>query len=290
MIEKYFDGIIPHSKAPTDFDNELEESFDELRAIVTDLMDKYKVNEALAEIFRMISMCNKYIDKTEPWALAKDESKQGVLANVMYHLAESLRIISIYLSPFLPDTSVEIRRQLGIGEEWNMFKDVDFGAEIMGAKVVKGNALFPRIDIPKELEALEALKLKRIEVPKEEKKEGKQPKEIEKKPEITIDDFAKLDLRLGKVLQCEPVEKSDKLYKLQVRIGEETRQIVSGIRKFLTPDEIVGKTVVVVCNLKPVKLRGEMSCGMILAASNPDDSKLSLVTTVNEMEDGWGVR
>ena len=131
----------------TDFDQELEESFSQLKVDVTKLMDKYKINEALTEIFRVISVCNKYIDLTEPWVLAKDKSKKNILGNVMYHLAESLRIISIYLTPFLPDTAVEIRRQLGIGEEMNMFADVDFGKEIMGAKVAKGKALFPRIDI-----------------------------------------------------------------------------------------------------------------------------------------------
>ncbi len=286
MIEKYFDGIIPSMGEKTDFDQELEESFSQLKVDVTKLMDKYKINEALTEIFRVISVCNKYIDLTEPWVLAKDKSKKNILGNVMYHLAESLRIISIYLTPFLPDTAVEIRRQLGIGEEMNMFADVDFGKEIMGAKVTKGEALFPRIDIPKELEDLEKLK------PASAQKKEEEPKTVnrESKPEITIDDFAKLDLRLGKVLECVPVEKSDKLYKLQVKIGSETRQVVSGIKKFLSPDDIIGKTVVVVYNLKPVKLRGEMSCGMILAASNDDDTSLSLITTDREMEDGLGVR
>lgn len=286
MIEKYFDGIIPYSKETTEFDSEIEESFGQLKMDVTELMDNYKVNEALTEIFRMISMCNKYIDQTAPWVLAKDESKNKVLADVLYHLAESLRIISIYLTPFLPDTAVEIRRQLGIGEQWNMFKDVDFGAEIMGAKVEKGDALFPRIDIPKELESLEALRPKNVKAPKEEKTEKK---EKPAKPEITIDDFAKLDLRLGKILECEPVKKSDRLYKLQVKIGEETRQIVSSIREFFSPDELVGKTVVVVYNLKSVKFRGEMSCGMLLAASDEDETTLSLITTDKDMEDGLGV-
>lgn len=295
MIEKYFDGVIPHSKETTEFDAEIEESFEQLKNTVTELMDNYKVNEALAEIFRMVSMCNKYIDQTAPWVLAKDESQKNTLANVLYHLAESLRIISIYLTPFLPDSAVEIRRQLGIGEQWNMFKDVEFGAEIMGATVIKGDALFPRIDIKKELEELDAMRAEMMAAAKakaeaEKKEEKKDEKKVEAKPEITIDDFAKIDLRLGKVLSCEPVEKSDKLYKLQVKIGEETRQIVSGIKKFLSPEEIIGKTVVVVYNLKPAKLRGEMSQGMILAASDPEDTKLSLVTTANDMEDGWGVR
>lgn len=291
MIEKYFESVIPHSKTETEFDADLEKHFSELKDLFTERMDNYKVNEALAEVFRVVSMCNKYIDQTEPWALAKDESKKDVLANVLYHLAESLRIISIYLTPFLPDTAVEIRRQLGIGEQWNMFKDIDFGAEIMGATVEKGDALFPRIDIKKELAELDEMRAKQMLIAQQKQQEEakKDNKTAEAKPEITKDDFDKLDLRLGKVLECEPVEKSNKLYKLQVKIGEETRQIVSGIRKFLSPEEIVGKTVVVVCNLKPVKLRGELSCGMILAASNPEDSKLSLVTTVSEMEDGWGV-
>ncbi|MBQ9624483.1 MAG: methionine--tRNA ligase subunit beta, partial [Clostridia bacterium] len=206
-----------------------------------------------------------------------DEDKKEELGNVMYHLAEGLRAISVYLSAFLPDTAVEIRKQIGVGERLNMYADVDFGKDIGGTKVQKGEIIFPRIDMEKELAELEAMR----PAPQKQHKPAK--------PEITIDDFAKIDLRTGKILECEPVEKSDRLYTLQVQIGSETRQIVSGIREYFKPEELKGKSVVVVYNLKPVKLKGEMSNGMILAASD-DNKNLRLVTTDGDIADGSEVR
>lgn len=279
MIEKYFDGVIPKRQGSGEFETEMENTFAKLKTDVCDLMGRYKVNEAMVEIFKAVSTCNKYIDQTEPWILAKDEAKKADLGNVMYHLAEALRVLSIYLTPFLPETAVKIREQIGTYETKNSFNDIDFGCELFGTKVIKGEIIFPRIDVPKELEELEKLKPKPIV----------EKKSTPSKDEITIDDFSKLDLRLGKVFECEPVKKSDKLYKLQVKVGEETRQVVSGIKQFLSPQEIIGKTVVIVYNLKPVKLRGEMSYGMILAASDEEDTKLSLITTSKDMEDGLGV-
>lgn len=288
MIEKYFGGVIPKSTASTDYDSELENTFAQLKENVCSLMNRYKVNEAMAEIFKAVSTCNKYIDQTEPWVLAKDEKSKDKLGSVMYHLAESLRVISIYLTAFLPDTAAKIRQQIGVGETKNSFGDIDFGADISGTSVQKGEIIFPRIDVKKELEELEQIKAAAMAAAhKNAQRSANETKPA--KDEITIDDFSKLDLRLGKVLSCEEVKKSDKLYKLQVKIGDETRQVVSGIKKFLSPEEIIGKTVVVVYNLKPVKLRGEMSYGMILAASNEEDTKLSLITTATDMEDGLGV-
>lgn len=290
MIEKYFAGIIPKAAASTDYDSDLENTFAQLKENVCDLMNRYKVNEAMAEIFKAVSTCNKYIDQTEPWVLAKDESSKDRLGSVMYHLAESLRVISIYLTAFLPATAAKIRQQIGVGETKNSFGDIDFGADISGTAVQKGEIIFPRIDVKKELEELEQIKAATMAAAQKNAQASASVSEAKSsKDEITIDDFSKLDLRLGKVLSCEEIKKSDKLYKLQVKIGDDTRQVVSGIKKFLSPEEIIGKTVVVVYNLKPVKLRGEMSYGMILAASNDEDTKLSLITTATDMEDGLGV-
>lgn len=282
MVDKYFEGVIPKKGKSTLYDEDMEKTFCELKTIVCDMMEKYKVNEAIAQIFKAISICNKYIDQNEPWVLAKDENKKDELGNVMYHLCEALRVLSIYLSAFLPHTATEIRSQLGIFENMNTFCDIDFGKDISGTKVVKGEIIFPRIDMEKELSELEKFKPQPTCMPPAEKTTNA-------KAEITIDDFNKLDLRLGKVLSCEAIEKSDKLYKLQVKVGEDVRTVVSGIKKFLSPQDILGKTVVIVYNLKPVKLRGEMSYGMILAASDEDDTMLSLITCCSPMEDGLGV-
>ena len=282
MIDKYFDGVIPASTVKHEADAELEQAFVDLKAEVVEKMEHYKVNEALASIFKVVSMCNKYIDLTAPWVLAKNEEDKDMLANVMYHLAESLRIISIYLTAFLPDTAVEIRKQLGIGEALNTFADVDFGKDLNGTKTNKGDIIFPRIDVKKELEELEKMK------PVVKKEEPKKEEEVI--PEIEFDDFAKLDLRLAKILECEPIKKSNKLYKLQVKVGDETRQVVSGIKKFFEPEDLIGKTVLFVANLKPVKLCGTMSYGMILAASNAEDTELALLTPTKEMPDGLKVR
>ena len=282
MIDKYFDGVIPASTCKHEADAELEQAFVDLKAEVVEKMEHYKVNEALASIFKVVSMCNKYIDLTAPWVLAKNEEDKDMLANVMYHLAESLRIISIYLTAFLPDTAIEIRKQLGIGEALNTFADVDFGKDLNGTKTNKGDIIFPRIDVKKELEELEKMK------PVVKKEEPKKEEEVI--PEIEFDDFAKLDLRLAKILECEPIKKSNKLYKLQVKVGDETRQVVSGIKKFFEPEDLIGKTVLFVANLKPVKLCGTMSYGMILAASNAEDTELALLTPTKEMPDGLKVR
>jgi len=242
-------------------------------------MDELRIPEALDEIFLLVSKSNKYIDLTMPWILGKDESKKKELEGVLYHLLENIRIIAVLLKAFLPTTSETILENIGVAE--SSLKDIEsvkaFG--IMKTTTVKKiSPIFPRIDVKKELEDLE----KQVAAPKEEKNE--EPK----KEIITYDDFSKVEFKLAKVLDCEEVPKSDKLLKLQVKIGGETRQIVSGIRTWYKAEEMVGKTLVVVTNLKPAKIRGVESNGMLLAVDDGKD--LSLITTEKDMKDGLIVR
>lgn len=278
MLEKYTGGVIPEKGEETAEDRELKAAFDGLKGKVEGLMQQYHVNEAVAEIFRVVSHCNKYIDLTEPWKLAKEDQNSAKLGDVLYHLAEALRCLSIYLSSFMPDTAVKIRTQLGVGETHTTWADVNFGRNISGVKTQKGEAIFPRMDIPKELEELQKLK------------PAVKTEAVAQKAEISIEDFAKLDLRTAKVLSCEPVKKADRLYKLQLQVGGETRQVLSGIRQYYQPEELIGKTVVLIANLAPRKIRGEQSHGMILAVSTGDDSKLSVITTLSDMDSGLQVR
>ena len=285
MIKKYFDGVIPEEREKGEFDEELRSFVISTKARTEEYLDKLQFSSALTEIWKTISRVNKYIDETMPWTLAKKEENKARLAKVMYNLAESIRIISILIQPFMPETPELIWRQLAIPEDqrtwdsagiWGMYKQT-------GA-VTPGEIIFPRIDLEKEMEALSAL------TSKENKQEtpAHQQKVPEEKPEgvalIGIDDFAKVDLRVVKVISCDKVEKSDKLLKLIVECGEEQRQVVSGIAKYYTPEEMVGKTLILVANLKPAKLRGIESQGMILAASNND--KLVLVTVDEDIPTG----
>ncbi len=272
MIEKYFGGSVPSEKQSGEFDESLIELAVSACDTVENLIETMQFNTALAEIWKLVSRTNKYIDETMPWVLAKDESNAPRLAAVMYNLAESIRIIANLISPFMPDTSEEIYRQIGVTEDveknWESAKK--WGILSPDFKVCKGNPIFPRIDVDAELKALEEMNT---------------PKAEEKKIDyISIDDFAKIQLRTGKVSECEAVEKSDKLLKFKIESGSETRQIVSGIAKWYKPEDLVGKTVVFVANLKPVKIRGVMSEGMILSAEI--DGKLSVISTLSELESG----
>lgn len=285
MIDKYFDGTLPVDRESGEFDEDLKKTVMETPAKVEELLDKLQFSSALTEIWKVISRTNKYIDETMPWVLAKDEAKKPRLAEVMYNLAESLRIVSILIQPFMPETPGKIWHQLGIDKEaitgWESTKT--WGQYPSGIKVNKGEIIFPRIDVKKELEELE----KQFEAKAEPENNHGTAGNKEKKPAdapvagegdglITIDDFAKIDLRLAKVLEAEKVEGAEKLLKLKVELGNEVRQVVSGIAKHYQPDQIVGKYVILVANLKPVKLRGIESQGMILAAS--DDKDLALAT------------
>ena len=236
-------------------------------------MNKLQFNEALESAWKLIRRTNKYIDETMPWALAKDEAKKGELDTVLYNLCESIRIVATLINPIMNATAVKIYDQLGITDEnlktWESVKT--FGLIGENTKVHKGEALFPRLDIEKEVEELNELFSEKKDEPKEEL--------IEHKENITIDDLDKVELRVGKILSCEKHPKADRLLVSQVKVGPETRQIVSGIAKWYKPEEMVGKDVIVVCNLKPVKLRGVESQGMILAAGNDGDDLIVLVAT-----------
>lgn len=268
MIEKYFDGIVPTQLDKEAVDDELISLALETPTKVEKYIDELRLPEALEAIFTLISRANKYIDETTPWILAKDESKKARLGTVLYNLAESLRISAVLLSAFLPDTADKMYAQLNAkNTDWDSLKE--FNGTIAGTKVVKGENLFPRIDVEAKLEELAAIE----EAQKAAIKKPIQPI----KDEITIEDFEKLDLRVVKVKDCEPVKGAKKLLKLKIDLGGEERQVISGISKFYKPEDLIGKNVVLVANLKPVKLRGELSQGMILAASTDDDSVLSVV-------------
>ena len=284
MIEKYFGGVIPAPTAKEDIDNELISLALETPVKVTKAIDNLRIPEALEDIFALIGRANKYIDETTPWILAKDEEKKERLGTVLYNLAESLRFASVLLSAFLPSTSEKINTQLNITTTtWDSL--AGFDGTTPGTEVKKGEALFPRIDVAKTLEELEVMRLAQLEANKPKEEYKMQPI----KEEITIEDFEKIDLRVVKVLACEPIKKAKKLLKLTVDLNGEERQVVSGIAMHYKPEELVGKYVVLVANLKPVTLRGELSQGMILAASTDDDSILSLVNP-GELQTGSQVR
>ena len=284
MIEKYFDGIIPAPTAKEDIDNELITLALETPVKITKAIDNLRIPEALEYTFDLIGRANKYIDETTPWILAKDEEKKERLGTVLYNLAEALRFASVLLSSFLPSTSEKINEQLNITTTtWDSL--LGFDGTTPGTEVKKGEALFPRIDVVKTLEELEAMRLAQLEANKPKEEYKMQPI----KEEITIEDFEKIDLRVVKVLECEPVKKAKKLLKLKVDLNGEERQIISGIAMLYKPEELVGKYVVLVANLKPVTLRGELSQGMIIAAATDDDSVLNLVNP-GELPTGSVVR
>lgn len=293
MIDKYFGGTIPDKKETGDFDSDLIGLVKETPAKVEELMDKLQFSTALSEIWKAVSRTNKYIDETMPWVLAKDEANNARLAQVMYNLTESLRIVAILIQPFMPETPEKIWGQLGIEDrslvEWDKAKE--WGMYPSGTTVKKGDVIFPRIDLKKELEEIEKMSEATEKKPAEVDNTAKAAAEVknEDKDEtnanlITIDDFSKVELRVAKVIEAEKVEKADKLLKMKLQVGEETRQVVSGIAKYYTPEEMVGKTLILVANLKPAKLRGIESQGMILAATN--ENGLSLVTIDKDLGSG----
>ena len=282
MVYKYFDGVIQAPTCKEAIDDELINLALSTPGKVEASIDALKIPEALESIWTLISRANKYIDETTPWILAKDEEKKERLGTVLYNLLETLRFVSVMISPFLTETSVKINAQLNTKvTTWESLKE--FNGTVAGDKVVKGDVIFPRIDVEEKLAELEALKPAPVKPANEE---------LVKNPikeEITIDDFDKIDLRVVKVLECEPVKKAKKLLKLKVDLGGEERRVISGIAQYYKPEELVGKYVVLVANLKPVKLRGELSQGMILAAAPSDDSELLLVNP-GEMLTGSQVR
>ncbi|PGV49979.1 methionine--tRNA ligase [Bacillus sp. AFS037270] len=287
MIEKYFAGVIPdYAGSVGEFDESLLQVNRETVAKYEEAMEKMEFSVALTSIWQLVSRTNKYIDETQPWTLAKNEAQKGELASVMVHLAESLRRTAILLKPFLTRTPNGIFTQLGIQDEglktWESLEG--FGKIPSGVKVQKDAPLFPRLDIAEEVEFIKT-KMQGSTPVIEEKKEEEKPEEL---AEISIDDFMKVDLRVAEVIQAEPVKKADKLLKLQLDLGYEKRQVVSGIAQYYKPEELVGRKVICITNLKPVKLRGELSQGMILAGSQ--DGQLSIATVDQTLPNGSKVK
>ena len=264
MVLKYFGGAVPEERASGEPDGELEEMIVSLRDRYAAAMDTFAPQTALAEVFRLISRANKYIDETAPWVLAKDEANRARLAGVMYHLLEAIRVSAILLTPFMPESCSKIFAQIGAGGETVTWEAAArFGALPVGASVTKGETLFPRIDVSKELEELEKLEQKAA------------PAAPVPAP-VTIDEFAKVKMTVCKVLTCENVKKSEKLLKFTLDDGSGTpRQILSGLAKYYRAEDLVGKTLVAVTNLPPRKMMGQESNGMILSAEK--DGKLNLL-------------
>lgn len=269
MVEKYFGGTLPAEREAEPVDDELLDMALALRGKTDSYIDETQINNALAEIFKVISRANKYIDETTPWILGKDESKKARLASVLYNLLETIRICTTLLSCFMPTTMPKVWEQIGADEALITYENAGkTGVLPLDVTVKKGAPLFPRIDADKEIDELNALIEKQM---KEAEKEAQGESEEEKMPEIAFDDFAKVELKAAKILECEPIKKAKKLLKLIVDDGsEEKRQIVSGISQWYKPEDLIDKTVIIVANLKPAKLCGEMSYGMLLAADTAD--------------------
>ncbi|NLT95143.1 MAG: methionine--tRNA ligase [Clostridia bacterium] len=280
MVDKYFGGIIPEGNVPGQYDDELKALAAKVPEEAEGFIENMDFANALAAVWKLINRANKYIDETMPWALAKDEGQKGRLATVLYNLLEAIRISTTMLIPALPQTPAKVGEQIGFdfsNSRWNDAKT--WGLIKPGNRVNKKDAIFPRID-PKTLEV--------NEMETEEKVPEKTFSMEPLKEEITIEDFAKVDLRVAEVIACERVENTDKLLKLELKLGEETRTIVSGVAKHYEPQELVGKKIIIVANLKPAKLRGIMSQGMLLAASNGD--VLEVITVEKDLPAGSRVK
>ena len=280
MTKKYFDGVIPTPAEETELDADLKATCMSAIEKFKSNMDTYHIADAEAEVFEMLRRANKYIDETTPWALAKDPDKKERLGTVLYNLTECIRIGAVLLTPFLPETAEKIFGQ--IGTDKTDYASIEaFGALESGKSVGEATMLFARID--------EAAFLKAIEEKQEAERKAKEAEEKAKQkpepmPEVDISAFAALELRCAKILSAEPVPKAKKLLKLQVSLGYEQRQVVSGIAKFYKPEDLIGKKVVLICNLKPAVLCGVESCGMILASGEEDVKVVFLDESVREGE------
>lgn len=302
MVIKYNDGKLQRTDSSTEFDKSLEEIAVGIRDKVEAAMETYQFSDALEAIWTLVRRANKYVDETEPWVLAKDPEKLPVLNNVLYHLAESLRIISNLISPFLTNTSKEIRRQLGLNGEIKWEDANVFGLIKDGTTVTKGDVIFPRLDIKEEIEKLDAENkalsekrekdlnewIKSAGGKKIEKKEDKAEEgdEEEASPKfIGIDDFDKVRIKVALVESVEDHPNADRLYVLNLKLGDERRTIVSNIKSHYKKEDLVGRKILVITNLEPRKFRGVLSNGMLLAAKS-DDGRLSLATLMEDLPDG----
>ena len=274
MVNKYFDGIVPNKDAATDFDEDLKATAEKAKADVVALMDEFRTADALEALWTIANRANKYIDETMPWALAKDEAQVGTLRTVMYNLVEALRWIGSLLEPFMPETAEKLICALG-AKAYTLDELVTFGSVDAGFKVGDAAMLFARIDAEKKLAEIE-----------EENAANKAPAiEIEPfKADIEFEKFLDLDIRVGKVLECEPVPKSSKLLRFTIETGSETRQILSGVAKFCKPDEMIGRNVLFVANFPPRKMMGLESNGMILSAEYKDT--LNVITVDEKIQSG----
>lgn len=280
MVQKYFNGVIPKSKESDNIDNNLIEVATTLRDKYEKSMNHYQFSDAIGEIWKLISACNKYIDETMPWVLGKDETKKDRLACVLYNLCECLRIISILITPFMPETAPKISKKIDASSDictWDCANK--FNLLSTNAIIEKGDALFPRIDVKKEIEELDKLLIK------DKSNKGNIPEGIAK---ISFDDFSKINLVVAKITECEPIKKAKKLLKLTVNDGTSSRTVVSGISQYYSSEDLIGKNIILVSNLKPAKLCGVESNGMILAADTKDDT--IKVIFVDELTPGDKIR
>lgn len=289
MLNKYFDGVVPERvENATEHDQKLVEKARETVHKVEEAMEELQSSVALSAIWELVRFGNRYIEATQPWNLAKDEEKRSTLGSVLYHLLEELRMVSILIQPFMTQAPAKMWEQLGIEDAnlttWDSL--YTFGALKPGTKTKKGQPIFPRLDVKSEVE--EILKMIGNTQQVQQKEEKKQEKQKKTEGLISIDDFAKVELHVAEVLEAEPVEKADRLLKLQLDLGSEKRQVVSGIAKHYQPEELKGMKVICVTNLKPVKLRGELSEGMILAAS--EGERLVLATVSGDIPNGTRIK
>ncbi len=273
MINKYFDGILQDNSVKEDIDNDLIDTINKAMKAVEDKMKTWHIADSLDEIWKIVDRANKYIDETTPWILAKDEASKPRLGAVLYNLAETIRIIASLLSSFMPSTAEAIKAQIN-AEDISYESIKNFGGLKVGTKVGNPEPLFARIDVEKKLE-----ELAEENAPEEEKIEIAPFKDY-----VDFEDFEKLDIRVGKVIECEKVKKSEKLLRFTLQVGNETRQILSGISKYHTPEELIGKNVVFIANFKPRKMMGLESCGMILSAEH--DGQLTALTTIKDIQSG----
>ena len=281
MVEKYFGGTLPTDRESGEFDDDLIATATALKSNVDEYIEKTQINNALAEIFKVVSRANKYIDETAPWVIAKDENAKARLATVLYNLLDTIRIVGTLLSAFMPTTMPKALEQIGACEMCATYENADkFGVLPADVTVKKGEVLFPRIDVEKEIEELNSI-IKNNSA--EDEKTQKLREEYEGIAQIGIDDFCKVDLRVAEIKACEPIKKAKKLLKLTVFDGVADRTVASGIALYYKPEELIGKKIILVSNLKPAKLCGVESCGMILAATCGDDVK---VIFVDDMEAG----
>lgn len=292
MINKYFGGVIPaYAGQVTEFDQTLEDFIKSTVEKVEKNFEEMQFSIVLSDIWALVARTNKYIDETAPWVLAKDEANKDKLASVMNHLAESLRQIAIMIEPFMPRTTPQIFAQLGIEGEASKVWDslTKFDTLVEGTKVVeKGTPIFPRLEVEVEVEYIKDQMSQSVKPTTEEPKKEEKIEEVETTPLIGIDDFMKVEIKVGQIKECKQHLKADRLLVSQIDLGSEVRQIVSGIAEHYQPEQLVGRKVLVVTNLKPVKLRGELSEGMVLAASN--DGTLTLPTIIDELPNGSKVK